>query len=83
MKAKRQKQKITVSVDSDFYPILQALPSITGQGRDELVIEAIKGYYREEIARIAQLATAHSGDEDGGSVMASADRLDAEERLIA
>ncbi len=72
MKLKKTKIKITVSVDPDFHPLLQALASITGKSRDELVVDAIKAQYRDEIVEIAKLATAYIGDEDGGSEMASA-----------
>lgn len=67
----KSKKKITISVDLDFYPILLALPGVVGKSRDELVINAVKEKYREEIQRIADLAETAQMDEEEGSTVAS------------
>ena len=67
MSEQSKKVKITISVDPDFYPILQALPGVVGMKRDELVITAVREQYREHIERIAGLATVASKDDEEGS----------------
>ena len=66
MSDKPKKVKITISVDPDFYPILLALPGVLGVKRDELVIDAVREQYRDQIERIAGLASIASQEDEEG-----------------